>query len=778
MNKLFTIACFVILFNSFSYSQYENIGTECSTESSVNLINIPVKTSGSSEYLRCLMIYITFPDDNELGYDYSIWERPTTLPNSKPINPYPGTNGRLIDSLLGNPLLPFMSMYNSYTMSDFFCEMSMGQFHVIGDEISITLPKTSTEYDLEHFDRASLNRYVLSYLDSIMDIDWSRYDKWSYDNGWVFEPDGTAEVILMNYRRIPNNDGGWFWSPGTGGEASLGFTNPITLGNVTIGFFNGITALNMMHATGRSLVILEHEFSHKLFGDVFPFADPLHTNVGFMTPGHDHSTFIYTPMERAASVVNYITPNLIDQSGIYTDTLHDFTESGETHKIKIPGTSSEFVWIANHQKKAVYDGVSRGGSNCYAINFAEIDPFCSDGKGLYIYREGSGCTNLNEPYDVISAEGRFNWIYDRTVNVPEQNYIHSLGFPMDIFKISTGSRYTGVDEYRKSVNTTHQFLTDDECSSNPDDYSISWDTRGDGLDAFNMGYEEIFSPYSNPSSSFCNSTNTGLTFALKEKLSFNGAIVVKTYYNNDVTALQDLPPSKPKNVKTVAQTISPTSFHPKITWDPNIEPDFVSDTYGEELVSPAYEIYRGSAFSCQETPTYNLVATVLPHVTQFVDSSIIVYLPRGSRLDPGCNLYKITYSYKIVAKDNRGDRSLKSERGLISGYTILCEDEDAEMEDMFNLNENETPKEYSLKQNYPNPYNPVTSIRFELPIDNFVTITVYDLLGKEIKTIVSEYKTAGNYVVSFDGSYLSSGIYYYKMKSGDYQQIRKMILIK
>ena len=103
-----------------TYSQLDELGQECGTTSSGDYTNIPVKTPGSSDYLRCLIIYITFPDDNDSGYNYSIWKKPTITSNSKPINPYSGTNGHLIDSLVGNPNEPFMTRYHNYTLSDFF----------------------------------------------------------------------------------------------------------------------------------------------------------------------------------------------------------------------------------------------------------------------------------------------------------------------------------------------------------------------------------------------------------------------------------------------------------------------------------------------------------------------------------------------------------------------------------------------------------------------------------------------------------------------------------
>lgn len=88
-------------------------------------------------------------------------------------------------------------------------------------------------------------------------------------------------------------------------------------------------------------------------------------------------------------------------------------------------------------------------------------------------------------------------------------------------------------------------------------------------------------------------------------------------------------------------------------------------------------------------------------------------------------------------------------------------------------------------QNYPNPFNPVTSIRYDLPHDNFVTIRVYDILGKEVVTLVNEYKQAGRYLVSFNARLaggqavnFSSGIYSYTIKAGNYEYSRRMTLLK
>jgi hypothetical protein len=91
---------------------------------------------------------------------------------------------------------------------------------------------------------------------------------------------------------------------------------------------------------------------------------------------------------------------------------------------------------------------------------------------------------------------------------------------------------------------------------------------------------------------------------------------------------------------------------------------------------------------------------------------------------------------------------------------------------------NQIPSVYSLSQNYPNPFNPVTSINFALPKQAFVSLKIYDILGREITTLVNEVKNPGYYIVDFDASNFGSGVYFYKIISNDFTDIKRMILIK
>ena len=85
---------------------------------------------------------------------------------------------------------------------------------------------------------------------------------------------------------------------------------------------------------------------------------------------------------------------------------------------------------------------------------------------------------------------------------------------------------------------------------------------------------------------------------------------------------------------------------------------------------------------------------------------------------------------------------------------------------------------FVLKQNYPNPFNPSTTIQYSIPKESFVTIKVYNVLGKEIVTLVNERKSAGTYSVNFNSSNISSGVYFYRLISGTHSATKKMVILK
>lgn len=91
---------------------------------------------------------------------------------------------------------------------------------------------------------------------------------------------------------------------------------------------------------------------------------------------------------------------------------------------------------------------------------------------------------------------------------------------------------------------------------------------------------------------------------------------------------------------------------------------------------------------------------------------------------------------------------------------------------------NEVPNSYTLHQNYPNPFNPNTIIKFDIPKSDFVSLKIYDALGREISTLVNEQLKPGTYETEFNGANYPSGVYFYKLISGDFIDTKKMILVK
>jgi hypothetical protein len=88
------------------------------------------------------------------------------------------------------------------------------------------------------------------------------------------------------------------------------------------------------------------------------------------------------------------------------------------------------------------------------------------------------------------------------------------------------------------------------------------------------------------------------------------------------------------------------------------------------------------------------------------------------------------------------------------------------------------PQAFTLLQNYPNPFNPSTTIAFSLPSQSFVSLKVFDVLGREVATIVSEEMAAGTYSRRWNATKLSSGIYFYRLQAGSNTQMKKLILLK
>ena len=90
----------------------------------------------------------------------------------------------------------------------------------------------------------------------------------------------------------------------------------------------------------------------------------------------------------------------------------------------------------------------------------------------------------------------------------------------------------------------------------------------------------------------------------------------------------------------------------------------------------------------------------------------------------------------------------------------------------------EIPSVFSLSQNFPNPFNPSSNIRYGLPLTSFVTLTVYNTLGQQVAQLVNEQQQAGYHEVVFRGDGLASGVYFYRLDAGSFTSVKKLLLLK
>ncbi len=132
----------------------------------------------------------------------------------------------------------------------------------------------------------------------------------------------------------------------------------------------------------------------------------------------------------------------------------------------------------------------------------------------------------------------------------------------------------------------------------------------------------------------------------------------------------------------------------------------------------------------------------------------------------------------VTTENLNGVHMLNSLTGYACGYNgIVLKTTNGGVTGFINVR-GEIPEKFFLYQNYPNPFNPVTAINYDLPVADYVKLFIYDALGREISTIVKQKQNAGKYKVEWDATDYPSGVYFYKLITGNYNETKKMVLIK
>lgn len=468
-----------------------------------------------------------------------------------------------------------------------------------------------------------------------------------------------------------------------------------------------------------------HEYGHYLQG-----GNDQHVGHGFwgLLSGWGIKNFVANSFERyRLGWINLNTVQASPNQTIQNATLPDFVTSGVAYRLVCNEATKEYLYIENHQKTSFWE------NNQMFLR----SPYGNVENGVYVLRQDTAGGD-NTFIKCITADGRWNW----TVNQRVPNPWGSNPPLLPVFKrlsIDRVNGYSDLDLIPWTWNGVNQAPAYIHFTENVNGSPVV-DIRhnGDGKDGFRMDYNQMFSPYSNPNSQRLNKTATPFGFNIN---GFNSGVASLDIYVG--TALNG-PPSKPQNLQVTASSTN----HPELTWEANIEPD-----------KSYYKVYK---YSNSEFGWQFLGIAATPY---YQDVSV-------SYCTPGQYCPEHTIKYRVTCIDIQSKESVPSDSVMTSVRGF------AEQKIISNSSIENLPSEYSLSTNYPNPFNPVTTIKYDIIGMQDVKVTIYDILGREVKTLVNEQQQPGSYTIKWDASNVSSGVYFYQLKTKDYTNTKKMILLR
>lgn len=678
----------------------------------------PAKTLNGS-YMRIFIVFAQFKADNKDPND--LYWQPNQMPTWA--NTFIGTNRN-------------QAPYPVNTLSNYFHQMSNGNNHIIGYVYPtlVTIDAPSTQY------YGTSNLAVLQAVDQ--NTNFQNFDQWntmtSYQQTFN-QPDNYVDAVYIIWRNIDYST----W----GGIADLGLQYPnnpfITNDGVKIA--NRVPTISMtLDIGGKSdytfenkLGLLAHEYGHYLFGGGHNFAlancsGTAQRGLGLMPAWA--GSLAMNPQEKYLLGYTTYSDIFYDQTG----QLSDFQSTGSAYRIPIPLllngvpniNPNEFFIVANHQKSNIYEQTKSTGiyiyhvkSNYYSNN--HMDMISADGLWQWALVSWGGTNGLG---------GSADWYCKNGSNAPAPTK-----YPR-IKKLSV-DRANGRDELQEVISLQYlepgpyygQYYWWDRWFNESGTQTES--PLGDANDPFNIGYNQLFSTFSNPPTydKLRAVTNTAVELISKNNNQFN-----LQFYTSSSSVLS-APPSKPQNLKVSRSA----NNHPLLTWDANIESD-----------KSYYKIYKEGQL---------LTIATLTSYEDFTES----YCPQGQQCESGHNV-----QYKVSCVDTQNKESVSSDP-VVTHVLGGAPEKIVVNPVLQNL-----PSEYSLSTNYPNPFNPTTIINYAVKDAGLVSIKVYDILGAQVATLVNESKEAGEYAIEFNASTLPSGVYIYTMQVNGFTSSRKMLLMK
>jgi len=745
---------FLVIFLFLSpqiYSQdfFDHItNPSCGTGSSVGgYCGYPTYFPMTNDTLKALVIFANYLESD--------WDPINNNSNLIYMQYWPGSSYDVKPSWADSVICPTTTNVWHPSLTGQLAQSSNGKFWLIGD---VYPNLVITDHDYTYYSPANGRRIghaVKEIIDKVTpNVNWADYDKFDPcdidSDGNRRETDGQVDFIFIIFRfTVSGVTDGYSYS----GVASLGGITG-TFGDSTVitrqgkkisaswpGWDgpnpSGSGCISEMHHKWL-IGVPQHEFAfHYAFGgDTDNDIGSHNIQGGGIASARDREELSWNFGNNYQPTTNTTNIN-----------LRDYVTTGDHIKIIRNG---KVYYVENRRRLNYYSSPAFNGWR-WTIN-EPLMPVQSD-SGLYIYTSN----DYNHCYHAFGK-----WDFDYCSGTPDVNKI--LKFPfINQFIPTTVNRYTGS----RVMDLFNLPVYDINCNTVTNPYTqvtmanASYiGVHGDSNTCFDVNYNMVFSPWSNPGIPI-NNPSDSLTIELVERKS-NGSIDVNVYYTNMLQAA----PSKPQFLKATKQyNSSPQgSFYVRLTWLRNREPDM--STYG---------IYKASTNTPGVDAVYSWIASTSD--TTYLDQSILMFDP-DSRNQGACPPQYNTYSYRVTAVDLTEKESCLSERDSISGYIDPCTEPPEGPDNI--LIESNNPKGNELRQNYPNPFNPVTRFEYSLKDNGHVKITIYDLTGKSIATLVNEYKLSGNYYAVFNAAdiNLSSGVYFYKIETAGFSQVRQMIIIK
>lgn len=682
-----------------------------------------------NDVLKILVIFAKFPDDT--------WD-----PSSPGQATYywPGSS-TTIPTWADNIIKPNLLSIGNDNMTAYSRDASGGKFHVIGDVYPdlYIYENNSSYYRSDSQKRMGYAvKEALLNLDKYIDYsEYDNYDPLDYNNNKdLREPDGYVDfVIVVNRFHLGIDPYSYSGIAALGGwDYRFGYDN----GNPVyeIGTDDGVSIKAGYPGSGAISQQLTpwgysthmHELGHYLWGG--------HRSLGWWNLMNTNGN-------------SFVSADEKETLG-WEGTIHT-PSTNTTYNLADYGTTGDFIKF------------SRGGKTYYLEYRKRVNYHLSENWKTWPYYSvtpsrplspDSGLFVHNSYNDWTVAQGRFDW--EKSISYPTRYVVDTLsdGTLYNRFFWTNSNRTSGEDTRDLVNKPAVNYFTGAPFVSNK---THSGDA-GDSNSCFDVGYNQVYSQWSNPRIHATGDSDS-LAIEIQGKTG-DGKLIVAVYFDNVIQTA----PSKPQDLVVSEEYYGlsdPSWYHPKLNWSANLEPDMST-----------YKIYRGNITTPGVEPSsYSYLTSTSS--TEYIDESISLYpLQAGGGI---CTYNYRTYAYRVTAVDNTSKESVKSERDTIWGYTDPCA---PERPAIGGEEENIIPTEYALKQNFPNPFNPETNIQFDLPDNNFVSLKIYDIMGREVAILVNEFKNAGKYIASFNAASLSSGIYFYKIQAGNFIETKRMILIK